>query len=59
MITTYSHCESLAVEVGDIVKAGDVLGIMGTTGKSTGVHVHFEVIIDGVKVDPEIYVKES
>lgn len=39
----YAHFASLAVKTGQLVKQGEVLGIMGTTGNSTGIHVHFEV----------------
>lgn len=58
MITTYSHLKSYAVEVGDVVKEGQPLGIVGSTGNSTGTHLHFEVIIDGEKVNPILYLKE-
>lgn len=43
---------SLTVKVGQIVKRGQTVGIEGSTGNSTGYHVHFEVRLDGVKVDP-------
>lgn len=48
------HLRSIAVEPGEPVKRGDVLGIMGMTGTATGVHLHFEILPDGasVQVDP-------
>lgn len=59
MITTYSHMSKYLVEVGDIVKEGQPIGIVGSTGNSTGTHLHFEVIIDGEKVNPVLYLKEK
>jgi murein DD-endopeptidase MepM/ murein hydrolase activator NlpD len=53
--TLYSHLSELKVEVGDKIKIGDVIGLVGSTGTSTGPHLHYEVIKDGKKVDPEEY----
>lgn len=54
--TRYAHQKYLNVKVGQAVKKGDVLGYMGTTGNSTGNHVHFEVRINGNTVNPYDYV---
>ena len=54
--TRYAHQKYLNVKVGDYVQKGDVLGYMGTTGNSTGNHVHFEVRINGNTVNPYEYV---
>lgn len=54
--TRYAHQKYLNVKVGQNVKKGDVLGYMGTTGNSTGNHVHFEVRINGNTVNPYDYV---
>jgi len=56
MVTRYAHQKSLAVEVGDVVKKGGKLGTMGSTGRSTGPHVHFEVLKNGSTVNPARYV---
>lgn len=53
-VTTYNHIRpgGVLVEVGDTVKAGDLIGLMGSSGASTGTHLHFELYINGVRVDP-------
>ncbi len=50
--TLYGHMSSRKVEVGQYVNQGDVLGITGSTGNSTGPHLHFEVTENGVRVNP-------
>ena len=54
--TLYAHMSSIAVGVGQSVKQGDVIGYVGSTGNSTGNHLHFEVRINGVKQNPRNYV---
>ena len=53
--TRYAHHDSLQVEPGDIVKKGQVIAHLGSTGRSTGPHVHFEVLRDGRRFDPAEY----
>lgn len=55
-VTRYAHHESLKVATGDIVKKGQPVGTMGSSGRSTGPHVHFEVLKNGKHVDPRRYV---
>ncbi len=55
-ITRYAHHDDLQVETGDIVKRGDVLGTLGSTGRTTGPHVHIEVIKNGRHTNPAQYV---
>lgn len=50
--TIYAHCYEVYVSAGDEVKRGEVIAAVGTTGWSTGNHLHFEVRKDGVAVDP-------
>lgn len=52
LVTTYNHNTSLSVGVGDTVERGDVVSLAGTTGNSTGCHLHFEVLVEGTAVDP-------
>ncbi len=54
--TLYGHCSGLAVGVGDIVNQGDLIAYLGNTGNSTGPHCHFEVRINGTRVDPAGFV---
>ena len=55
--TLYAHCSQLLVNVGETVSRGQVIARVGTTGLSTGNHLHFEVRINGEPVDPEPYIR--
>ena len=55
MFTLYAHQSRIAVEEGQHVEAGDVIGYVGSTGMSTGPHLHFEVRLSGNPVDPASY----
>ncbi len=55
--TLYAHLNSFSVEEGDIVEAGDEIGLIGSTGYSLGPHLHFEVRVDDVPVNPLLFVK--
>lgn len=57
--TRYAHAKEVKVKVGDIVKKGEVLAIMGSTGRSTGPHVHFEVRLDGKAVNPSRFLVQG
>lgn len=54
--TLYAHCNELYVQVGQRVRRGDVVASVGNTGRSTAPHLHYEVIVHGVPVDPRKYV---
>jgi murein DD-endopeptidase MepM/ murein hydrolase activator NlpD len=56
--TVYAHLDSLAVEEGQRVTAGQVVGIVGSTGVTTGPHLHFEVWQNGKPIDPARFVAE-
>jgi len=55
-VTRYAHNQRTLVTVGQTVKRGDPVALMGSTGRSTGPHVHFEVIRNGRQVDPLTFV---
>jgi len=55
-ITLYAHCSDLLVSEGDTVTQGQLIAEVGNTGYSFGNHCHFEVIVDGARVDPEDYI---
>lgn len=48
----YAHLEKALVRKGQRIKKKELLGVMGSTGRSTGVHLHFEIIVNGVHLDP-------
>lgn len=57
-ITRYAHNRDLAVKAGDQVTAGQMIASLGSTGRVSGPHVHFEVIKDGKRVNPSKFVKQ-
>ncbi|MFB0987711.1 MAG: M23 family metallopeptidase [Gammaproteobacteria bacterium] len=57
--TRYAHSEKLFVDVGDIVMKGQNIALVGSTGRSTGPHVHFEVYKNGRVVDPAAYIHRT
>jgi murein DD-endopeptidase MepM/ murein hydrolase activator NlpD len=52
LVTRYAHSSKVMVKVGDLIKRGQVICQVGTSGRSTGPHLHFEVLVDGVPQDP-------
>ena len=55
--TVYAHQSRILVKEGDYVKKGDEIGWVGSTGYSTGPHLHFEIRLNGVPVDPLRYMR--
>ncbi|MBI5265109.1 MAG: peptidoglycan DD-metalloendopeptidase family protein [Bradyrhizobium sp.] len=55
--TRYGHLSEINVKVGDIVKIGHVIGAVGSTGRSTGPHLHYETRIEGEAVDPQKFLR--
>lgn len=55
LVTLYGHCSEILVSEGQTVKAGDVIARVGSTGKSTGNHLHFEVRVNGTAKNPRNY----
>lgn len=56
MITRYGHIQKTLKKRGEAVKRGDVIALMGNTGRSTGSHLHYEVLLNGLPVNPKKYI---
>lgn len=59
LVTRYAHAKSIEVDVGEVVQKGQAIARMGSTGRSTGPHVHFEVLQSGKAKDPVKYIKRA
>ena len=57
LATRYGHLSEIGVKVGDTIKIGQVIGAVGSTGRSTGPHLHYETRIDGEAVDPQKFLR--
>ncbi|WP_084680328.1 M23 family metallopeptidase [Leptospira fainei] len=57
--TMYAHCAKITVEQGTKVRAGTVIGGVGRTGSATGSHLHFEVFLNGTRINPEIALRKT
>lgn len=58
IVTRYAHLSKIIAVPGKIVRKGEVLGLVGSTGASTGPHLHYEVLVNGVRVNPRRYLTE-
>ncbi|MBC7547989.1 MAG: M23 family metallopeptidase [Polaromonas sp.] len=57
LVTRYAHASKVLVKKGDLVKRGQKIAEVGSTGRSTGPHLHFEVLVDGVYQDPQKFLR--
>jgi murein DD-endopeptidase MepM/ murein hydrolase activator NlpD len=57
--TRYAHLSRINVAPGQKVRRNDIVGFMGSTGRSTGNHLHYEIYVDGTAVDPEPFFRET
>ena len=58
-VTRYAHNKENLVQPGDVVRKGETIALMGSSGRSTGAHVHYEVYKHGRPVDPSSYVART
>ena len=59
LATLYGHCSKLLAKAGQTVEAGDIIALSGSTGRSTGPHLHFEVRVNGERTNPRAYLPKS
>lgn len=59
VMTRFGHLSGFAVRVGQEVQRGDVIGYVGNTGRSLGPHLHYEILVQGTKVDPIAYILDD
>lgn len=59
LVTRYGHNSKHLVKVGDRIKRGQLVALVGSTGRSTGPHLHYEVLLNGVPVDPQNFILED
>lgn len=59
MVTRYAHTADILVSAGDVVEKGQVLALIGLSGRSTGPHVHYEVLKNGTQINPSKYIQRK
>ena len=59
LVTLYGHCSQLLARVGQNMQAGDIIALSGSTGRSTGPHLHFEVRVNGERTNPRTYLPKG
>lgn len=59
IMTVYCHCSKLNVKEGEIIRAGEVIAFVGSTGSSTGPHLHFEIRINNISYNPDTALKDA
>jgi len=59
ILSVYCHCSKLFVKKGDVIRGGEVIGLVGSTGQSTGPHIHFELRINDISYNPSYALKDA
>ena len=59
IVSVYCHCEKLFVKKGDVIRGGEKIALVGSTGQSTGPHLHFEIRINNISYNPEYALKDA
>ena len=59
MISTYSHMSEVVAQQGQFLEKGDLIGAVGQSGRVTGPHLHWQIILSGIPVDPELFLEPS
>lgn len=59
LVTRYAHASKILVKRGDLIKRGQAVALVGTSGRSTGPHLHFEVLVNNVAQDPQKFIETS
>ena len=59
VVTRYAHLKKVLARNGQSTRAGEVIGLMGSSGRSTGPHLHFEVLVGNHKVDPQPFIRDA
>ena len=59
LTTLYGHCSQLLARVGQTVQSGDIIALSGSTGRSTGPHLRFEVRVNGERTNPRAYLPKG
>ena len=59
LFSSYAHMSETKVKVGDLLEQSTIIGLVGSTGRVTGPHLHWTVYFDGNKINPESLLKES
>ena len=59
MISTYSHLSEIFVKEGQLVKKHEVIGEVGQSGRVTGPHLHWQLVLFGVPIDPELFLERA
>jgi murein DD-endopeptidase MepM/ murein hydrolase activator NlpD len=59
MISTYSHLSEISVREGQLIKKNEVIGEVGQTGRVTGPHLHWQIALFSVPIDPELFLEQA